>query len=167
MASLRDAVFVADQQRKSPEEIETKLQALRDYVTSHMNTSLRAGNLSIKEAPIQLSGLYNQAHEAEKARVSQANEALYTQAQADCEKRFPVGLSGSGRIPCIEQYVSENGEKARDIPREVYMFDFVSPAWSPDAAGISLVLAVAMSIFTVLKFSIERLIVAYLRHHNS
>lgn len=165
MVTLRESLYQADEQRKSLDEIEAALQALRAHVTSHMNTSLRSGDLSIKEPPIQLSGLYTQAFEAEKARVSQANEPLYTEAQADCEKRFPIGLSGSGRIPCIEEYVSQRGEKARDIPREVYMFDFVSPRWSPDMAGISLALTAVMVVITILKFAIDRIIVAYLRHH--
>lgn len=163
MAKLRSELIQADEQGKSVEEIEAKLQALRSYVTSHMNTNLRAGDLAIKDAPIQLVGLYNQAVTEEKERVSRANESLYTVAQAECEKQFPVGLSGSGRIPCIEQYVNEYGEKVRDVPREAFMFDFISPRWSPDVAGIFLVLTIGLSLITALKFLTERLIVWYLK----
>ncbi len=164
MVTLREAVYAADEQGKSIAEIEAALQAMREHVTGHMISSLRSGDLSIKEPPIQLKGLYTAAYEAEKARVSQANEPLYTQAQTECEKQFPIGLSGSGRIPCIEQYVSERGIKAREIPRELYMFDFVSPRWSPDLAGISMALALFVGLITVFKIAIDRILIAYLRH---
>lgn len=166
MVSLREALFQADEQAKPIEEVEAALQALRALVTTHMNTNLRSGDLAIKEAPIQLSGLYNQAYTAEKERVSRVNAELYTVAQAECEKLFPIGLSGSGRIPCIEQYVNQHGERLREVPREVYMFDFISPRWSPDAAGISLVLAIMAAVFTVIKYVSERMLRNYVRSRH-
>lgn len=166
MVSLREDLFAADEAGKSADELEVKLVALRDHVTQHMNTHLRTSNLAIKEPPIQLSGLYNRAYAAEKERVSQVNAALYTTAQAECEKLFPIGLSGSGRIPCIEQYVNERGEKQRDIPREVYMFDFITPRWSPDLAGWSLVLATVFGSLAALKLAADVAVRNYLKHRQ-
>ena len=167
MVDKREALYQADEQGKSIDEIEAKLQDLRNFVTSHMNTNLRSGDLSIKEAPIQLSGLYTKAFEAEKERVSRVNEKLYTEAQAECEKQFPIGLSGSGRIPCIEQYINARGEKARDIPREAYMFDFVSPTWSLDLAGISIVATILLLILIAGKILMEQAVILYLKYQES
>ncbi len=166
MVNLREAVYQADEQGRPVEEVETALQALRAHVTSHMNTNLRSGDLAIKEAPIQLSGLYNQAYAAEKERVSRVNADLYTVAQAECEKQFPIGLSGSGRIPCIEQYVNQHGERIRDVPREAYMFDFISPRWSPDAAGLSLVFTIILIVLVASKILLERLVRMYVHSRH-
>jgi hypothetical protein len=35
-------------------------------------------------------------------------QKVYTDAQNYCERLFPTGLSGSGRVPCIEDYVARN-----------------------------------------------------------
>lgn len=135
MLKLREAVYTAD---KENEDVEAALRNLREYVHSHMNTDLSANSNGIYP-PIQLKYRYERLVAAEKKRVSKANEAIYTKAQAYCEARFPAGMSGSGRIPCIQNYVSERGEKEKAIPDVLYKFDFVSPRWSPDLAGWSLV----------------------------
>lgn len=137
MLELREAVYAADKEDK---DVEAALRDLREYVHSHMNTDLSANSNGIYP-PIQLKYRYERLVEAEKTRVSKANEAIYTRAQKYCEVRFPAGMSGSGRIPCIQNYVSERGEKEKTIPDALYKFDFVSPRWSADLAGWSLIAA--------------------------
>jgi len=102
----------------------------------------------------------------EKARVEAANGNIYTTAQAECEKQFPAGVSGSGRIGCIEQYVSNNGVAENPIPDALYKFDFVSPRWSPDAAGISLLLGGVFFLLFVVRFTLERWLKHKLRAHE-
>jgi hypothetical protein len=70
---------------------------------------------------------------------------LYTDAQHYCEQQDSVDFSGHNRVPCIEQYVQAHGggqAPASNIPDALYKFDFVSPQWSPDLAGWSLVAAI-------------------------
>lgn len=134
---LRDKVIAADEQNG---DVETALRELRQFVYSHMNTDLASGPSAIRP-PIQLKYRYERLLAAEKTRVSQQNEKIYTDAQATCEKQFPNGLSGSGRIPCIQDYVAKNGVTEQPIQDSLYKFDFVSPRWSADLAGISLLIS--------------------------
>lgn len=161
MIALREEVFAADEQNG---DVETALRNLRTYVYSHMNTSLTSSDTGIYP-PIQLKHEYERLLAAEKERVSSANEKIYTEAQADCERRFPEGLSGRNRIPCIEDYVAGKGIEEQSIPKELYQFDFVSPRWSPDLAGWSLLLTGVLGIFFVTRFGLELWLRGRLRNH--
>lgn len=162
MIELREAVFVADEQNG---DVEKALRELREYVHGHMHTQLAVGDTAIKP-PIQLKHRYERLLSTEKERVSQANAKIYTEAQADCERRFPAGLSGSGRIPCIQEYVASHGVKEQPIPKELYQFDFVSPVWSPDLAGWSLILTVLFGLVFILRFSLELWLRKQLSEHS-
>lgn len=153
MVELREAVYQAD---RDGEGIEEALQALRAHVNSHMNTSLTGGAESVYP-PIQLSETYKRLQEAEQARVDAANTELYTQAQQHCEQMSPDSFSGGPRVPCIEQYVKENGQSPEPIPDALYKFDFASPSWSPDLAGWSLVLSAVLLVLTAVRFGLGRL----------
>ncbi len=136
MIKLRDAVYQADQ---AGTDVETPLRQLREYVYGHMNTNLTSGNNSIYP-PIQLKYQYERLLDAQAQSASVDNAKIYTDAQKECEKRFPQGLSGSGRIPCIQDYIASHGINETVVPVALYQFDFVSPRWSPDLAGWSIVL---------------------------
>ncbi len=134
MIGLRDEVYAAD---KNGGDVNGALNKLRSYVYGHMNTDLSAGS-GIKP-PIQLSYTY-----ARLAQSEGQNSSLYIDAKNYCEAKIPASqsISGRGRIDCITQYVTERGAKPINIPPALYQFDFVSPAWSPDLAGWSLVATV-------------------------
>ena len=156
---LRDNVNMVD---KENGDIEAALRELRTYVASHMNTNLSSGANAIKP-PIQLKYRYERLLKAEQDRISTENAQIYTAAQAECEKQFPTGLSGSGRIPCITQYISSRGVQQNAIDASLYKFDFVSPLWSPDLAGWSLIVASVSFALFVIRFGMERWIRAELR----
>ncbi len=154
---LSQALVKADEQNG---DVETALRKLRQYMYSHMNTGF-SDSSSIKQ-PIQLKFRYERLVAAEKARVDALNAKIYPDAQAFCEQQFPHGLSGGGRVPCIQQYVLDHGAKEQPIPDALYKFDFVSPTWSPDLAGWSLVLAVLSLILFGGRFVLERRLQAQL-----
>lgn len=135
MIKLREQVAVVDEQDG---DIEAALRDLREYVYAHMNTNLNSGANSIKP-PIQLKYEYERLVAAEKARVSAQTEKVYTEAQLTCEAQFPDSFSGGPRVPCIQSYIDSRPIAEQTIPESLYKFDFVSPAWSPDLAGFSLV----------------------------
>ncbi len=138
MIRLRDAVYAAD---KENGDVEGALRNLREYVYAHMNTDLSSGNNSIKP-PIQLKYEYERLVEAQKQQTGTDSSQVYTDAQAYCEANVPDGFSGRFRIPCIQDYVAAHGAgEVQPIPDALFKFDFVSPLWSPDVAGWSLVIA--------------------------
>lgn len=149
---LRDNVNQVD---KDNGDVETALRELRKYVYGHMNTNLSSGPNAIKP-PIQLKYRYERLLQAQQAEVSKQNAQIYSEAQAECEKRFPVGLSGSGRIPCVTEYISSKGVVQQPIEDSLYKFDFVSPTWSPDIAGWSLVIASVLVALCAVRFGMER-----------
>ncbi len=148
---LRDKVLQTDEQNG---DVEAALKSLREYVYAHMNTNLASGPSAIRP-PIQLKYRYERLMSAEKERVSKQNEKIYTDAQATCESSYPKGLSGSGRIPCIQDYVSKHGVTEQPIEDSLYKFDFVSPRWSPDLAGWMEVATALLGAMLVLRLMSE------------
>jgi len=138
MVALRTALYKADQQGSG---VQFALQQLQAYVTAHMNTELASGPNAVYP-PIQLKYTYDRLVQAQGDSLQKQNGKLYTEAQHYCEQQDPVDFSGHNRVPCIEQYVQNHGEQVPTIPDSLYKFDFVSPRWSPDLAGWSLLASV-------------------------
>jgi len=151
MATYRDTVYRAD---KDGGDVEAALQKLRSYVGSHMNTNLDNGNGVYP--PIQLKYTYGRLVAAEQARVDTVNSKVYTDAQHHCEALYPGSFSGGPRVPCIEAYIKANGTSVQKIPDALYKFDFVTPAWSPDAAGWSRVFCAIFLLLAIVRFGLGR-----------
>jgi hypothetical protein len=150
MINLRNDVYTAD---KNSGNVEAALDTLRSYVYGHMNTDLSTVN-GIKP-PIQLKYTYDRL--TQQAEQTANNSQLYTTAENYCQEQIPasVSISGRGRISCVTDYVLNHGGKAgAAVPAALYQFDFISPSWSPDLAGWSLVAAAffgLMFVITVLR----------------
>jgi hypothetical protein len=138
MVKLRQDVYAAD---KDNGDVAAALKNLQSYVTAHMNTNLSSGTGAVYP-PIQLEYTYQRLVDAQNSANTPSNQ-LYTEAQHYCEGQDPVDFSGHNRVPCIEQYVESHGGSQQQpaIPDALYKFDFVSPSWSPDLAGWSLLIA--------------------------
>jgi preprotein translocase subunit SecF len=154
MVKLRSAVYEAD---KNNGDVNTTLNALRKYVYGHMNTNLSSGGNAIKP-PIQLKSTYERLQSSEQKRVDSANTNVYTQAQVYCQQQNSVDFSGRNRVPCVQDYVTTHGEKVNTVPAALYQYDFVSPTWSPDLAGWSLVLSLILFILFISSFIMDRLV---------
>jgi len=135
MVRLRDAVYTADQNGGN---VEGALRTLREYVYSHMNTSLASGPNAV-HPPIQLKYTYERLEAAEESALGQGNSALYVAAQSYCEGQSD---EGSEVITCIQQYAAQRGVQLAPVPASLYEFDFVSARWSPDMAGWTLLLTI-------------------------
>lgn len=152
MLKLKEAVILADEQGVP---IEQPLTELRNFVFSHMNTQMR--DQSSTEPPIQLVNRFNAylAEQQEKLK-QQGKPNIYAEAQAQCER---PNVSIVQRANCIQAYVVENSVPQAEIklpPKEFYTFDFASPTWTPDLAGISLVISIFLwsALFIVLLLKI-------------
>jgi hypothetical protein len=149
MIKLRDAVYTAD---KNGTDIQKPLQDLQAYVTTHMNTDLSAGNTSVYP-PIQLKYTYERLVQAQTDKLTKANAGLYSEAQARCEALNSTDFSGRNRVPCIEQYVqAHTTEQPKAVPDALYKFSFVSPRWSPDLAGWTMLAAIVSGVLFVVTF---------------
>ncbi len=140
MIKLRNAVYSAD---KYDNNVQGALKNLQSYVTSHMNTDLNTGTSVYP--PIQLKYTYNRLVQARSSQLTQTNTQLYTDAQTYCQQQDPTDFSGHNRVPCIEQYVTSRSHdvvQLPPVPVSLYEFSFVTPSWSPDLAGWSLVVTV-------------------------
>ena len=131
MASLRSQVYAAD---KTGVGVESALDNLSTYVYAHMNTSLTIPDGIYP--PIQLANTYQRLVAQDNAKVTQA------------AKTYCLGLGhqpngfygGASHLTCSQSYVAAHPiDPSADIPQQLYQFDFISPTWSPDLAGWSLV----------------------------
>ena len=148
MNTLRNEVYTAD---KNNTNVQQALNNLQAYVTSHMNTSLSGGSNSIYP-PIQLVYSYQRLLNQEAITNSASNSVIYTNAEYYCQQKIPIGFSGRYRVPCIEQYIASHNLTVPNIPQSLYEFDFLSPSWSPDFAGWSVVVSALLGLFLIIKF---------------
>lgn len=155
MVSLREAVYAAD---KNNTNVNATINNLRNYVYGHMNTNLSSGNNSIKP-PIQLKYTYERLLAGAQKNADTDNAQVYTDAQNYCQAQNSTAFSGRTRVPCITEYVTTHGGvQAQTIPESLYKFDFISPAWSPDLAGWSLLVSGILLIALIISFSIDKLV---------
>ncbi len=150
--SLRNKLLQVD---KANGNTSLALNNLRKYIYSHMNTNLASGPNAIYP-PIQLKYTYQRLEAAQNASVNTSNAQVYSDAEAYCQKLIPDGFSGRGRVPCIESYVTTHGSSAQPISPALYEFDFVSPFWSPDLAGWSLLVSFLFFVLFVARFGLEK-----------
>jgi hypothetical protein len=140
MVKLRTAVYSAD---KNNTNVSAALEALQAYVTTNMNTNLASGP-NAPYPPIQLEYTYARLEATNTQSASNTNQALYTNAEDYCQQAIPNGFSGRYRVSCIEQYITSHGVVVQTIPASLYEFSFLSPRWSPDLAGWSLLVSIAL-----------------------
>jgi preprotein translocase subunit SecF len=150
MVKLRDAVYTAD---KNNQGINQALNNLRQYVYGHMNANLSSGNNGIKP-PVQLKYTYQRLVEAQQNQIQVANSKTYADAQAYCKSTGNAQFDN----PCVQNYVVNHGVKSIDVsvPAGLYQFDFVSPSWSPDLAGWSLVASIILLLALLVKLGLDR-----------
>ncbi|HSW85308.1 MAG TPA: hypothetical protein VLF79_01675 [Candidatus Saccharimonadales bacterium] len=157
MIKLRDVVYSAD---KDNGDVQTALNNLQIYVTSHMNTNLSTGTSVYP--PIQLKYTYDRLVQAQQnSGINATNTQLYTDAQTFCQAQNSVDFSGHNRVPCIEQYVQAHGgavttPNQAQIPDSLYKFSFATPTWSPDLAGWTLLATIISFILFIVTLAISK-----------
>jgi hypothetical protein len=148
MVKLRSAVFVADEKNG---DIEKALRNLREYVYAHMNTNLASGANAVKP-PIQLKYEYERLTAADTATYQAATAKVLDDAQNICVAQFPGSVFSQPRLECAKAYAAAHPVPLKTIPDDLYKFDFLSPTWSPDLAGWSLLAAGFFFLLFILRF---------------
>lgn len=150
MVERRQAVVKADKAGDKQKTLEA-LQELRSYVNSHMNTSLGKGvYLEYSYAADRDAAI----ERAASANATNPNSVAYQQASVECRSRFAGGVESyrNDYVQCVIDRVgaltqAEDPTEGIDLPKaDAYRQNFVSPLWSPDLAG----LAVLLSLLTAL-----------------
>ena len=144
MTTLRNQVYSADENNG---DIKTALNNLRDYVTTHMNTSLTSNNSVYP--PIQLEYTYQRLLETQIGTGSN-NSKIYSDAEYYCQKTVPNGFYGAYRIPCVENYINTHGLSKISVDPSLYQFDFASPTWSSDLAGFMMLITIFMALMCLI-----------------
>lgn len=148
MVELRNAVKQADEQGG---DTRTALLNLQKYVLSHMNTSLGNG--------VFLQNTYQRAYDkaVETAvNYTNPNSQIYTQVEAECRPAYQRG-GFYAYVQCAHQKLETLAPgqdplaSLKPPPIELYTYNFAPPLWSLDAAGLSLLAALFLSLLLILR----------------
>jgi hypothetical protein len=98
------------------------------------------------------------------AALNSLREYVYSHMNTDLSSggnsiKPPIQLKYTyERLQAQQDYAIHHGQTPTPIPAALYKFDFISPSWSPDLAGWSLVVSVLFLLAFIVSFSVERLV---------
>jgi hypothetical protein len=141
MVERRKAVEAADKIGDA-EALQERLYALQRYSSQHMNAS--TGNFDLKATYDRDVKLILDKAEAANRR---SNNAIWNQAANECYAEFPGYWQG--QIQCIldkqEDFPTNTPITEVETPDpSLYRHGFLSPVWSADFAGWSLVVSAVL-----------------------
>lgn len=144
MVVLRNKVIAADERGSG---VAVALKDLNEHVFSHMNTQI--------VRPIELVHTYNRQAKAAIRAASEANSGrdIYAEATQVCEQR---GVPLTSIAQCAADYATTNssavGSKEINLPdKNRFIYTFATPLWTPDAAGISLLITGVLLVWLLLR----------------
>lgn len=158
MTELREQVKAADESGKN---IAKSISNLQNYVAAHMNTE---GNT------VYLEHSHQRAYDAKVAEAvakRNPNSKRYDQAHTECKAKFPTSFFNYTN--CAHEKLGKlaSGQDAlaslKAPPAEAFTYNFISPKWTADLAGISLVLTGVVAIALTLKIVLTILFVLLLK----
>jgi hypothetical protein len=163
MVERREAVINADE--KGDDEVTVnRLHDLQQYVSSHMNTDMGKG--------VFLTGARKRDAEEAYAYVSNdsnPNGNIYKKAQEVCAPQFTsysyaylqCTMNELAKYPGSSNLISQ----IQLPPAEAYLRVYVSPLWSPDFAGWSVVICVVILIMILARVTSVIILKIILRRH--
>lgn len=163
MIERRDAVLTADQEGDL-ETITSRLYDLQRYVSGHMNTDLGRG--------VYLEASFNRdlaAWQETQYGDYNPNGNVYKKAVEACGGRFSSW--STAYVLCVsselDKYPPADGSASEaNRPREeTYIYSYVSPFWSPDFAGWSVLICLVLIILIVVRVLARGVLQLLLRHH--
>jgi hypothetical protein len=143
MIERRNLVLQADEQNG---DIAKAMTELRNYIGTHMNTGM-------EDRGIYLEHSYQRAYEAAVAQASQTGNytAIYQLADRECQAAYDRTTAFAAYVQCVtDKVIAAGATPDPQMPSaDLYRFDFVSPAWSPDVAGFTLLTTVLVTIIVI------------------
>ncbi len=150
MIERREAVYSADKIGDN-EQIHGRLYDLQRYASSHMNAA--TGEVYLTEKYKRDSGEI-----AKKLQRQSSKGSVYARADKICRPRFlKDGFFSQAYLNCIKEETtklpsSSQLETKFDPPDpSLYTFEFYSPLWSFDFAGVSVVLTALLAVVIVIR----------------
>ena len=153
MLERRQAVYDADKQGNIY-DIEDRLYALQRYTAEHMNAS--TGDVYLdKKYTRDVEQLVEQSAKADAER-SAASKAFLDKTYQTCRDRYPgyslaftqcVGAEQDRQVGDVQQTI----EPIRFPSPSLYKFSYLSPAWSSDFAGWSILVSVLLATSVVVR----------------
>ncbi len=157
MISLRNLALQADEQNK---DVPKALTNLRNYIAAHMNTGMG-------EQGIYLEHSYRRSYDvAVVAATHNGSDSavVYQNADNACKSQFSEDAAFLSYAQCLIAKVQASGAPPIQTPSaDLYRFNFVSPAWSPDVAGFILLATALVGILLVGQVVLRGLLYALLR----
>lgn len=148
MIQRRDAVLAADQ-AGDVNDMHNRLLDLQQYVSGHMNAST---------GPFYLE--YQYGRDVQKAIASAGNSSnpngnIHAKADAVCRPQFSSW--SLAYVQCFTEELakyppSPDPSQNVDLPSaQLYRYDFVSPRWSADFAGWSVLLCAVLLVIILMR----------------
>jgi hypothetical protein len=147
MVQRREAVYIADKSGDN-KVTQNRLYDLQRYVSSHMNTDMGKG--------VFLTATYNRDKQALLAQASNGpNGNIYVKAQQVCAPRYSSWSPAYVQCTVNELAKYPAGTNLNDSVNLIpgpYQFNYISPLWSPDFAGWSVLVCVVILIMIIARF---------------
>ncbi len=163
MVERRTAVVSADDAGDKTATI-NRLYDLQRYVSAHMNTDLGKG--------VYLASSYKRDYQAAidtAANDGNPNGNIYKKAQEVCAPQFT--RYSYAYLQCttgeLAKYpAASNPESSvKAPPLSNYLHDFVSPLWSPDFAGWSVLISIILALMIIVRLVALGILRAVLHRH--
>ncbi len=153
MMELKHAVVEADETGSS-EILKQSLVDLQEYVSGHMNTSLGSGFYLVKSFERD-----RQAAEQSLPSEINPNSTEYQAAELECRSNWRYNLESfrEDYVKCVQDRVASLSAQANPATNvklpssDLYRVNFVSPLWSPDLAGFSVLLSVIIVVLIIVR----------------
>jgi hypothetical protein len=146
MVQRREAVLQADT-TGDPNAIKNRLFELQRWVSSHMNADMGS---------IYLENQYKRDSQNvidAASGVSNPNGNIYKKAQEVCAPRFTHYTQAylQCTVDYLAQYTpSDSPSQAVKLPKaDAYRYSYVSPLWSPDYAGFTVLICLLIVLMIV------------------
>jgi hypothetical protein len=160
MVERRSAVYTADT-TGDKKVTQSRLYDLQRFVSSHMNTDMGTG--------VFLNATYNRDKQALLQKASSGpNGNIYVKAQQVCAPRYSNWSPAYVQCTVNELAKYPAGTSLNEtvnLPTGLYQYNFVSPLWSPDFAGWSVLVCVVILIMIIARFIGVVILRILLRRH--
>jgi hypothetical protein len=165
MVERRNSVIDADDAGQATNTV-NRLYDLQRYVSSHMNTDMGKG--------VYLESSYKRGYQAAidaAASDNNPNGNIYKKAQEVCAPQFT--RYSYAYLQCttgeLAKYpaASDPASSVKEQPPNTYLHAYVSPLWSPDFAGWSVLVCLALVVMIVARITAILVLRAMLHRHNT